>query len=215
MNVHIEEPKTFLDKFLFTLAFQIAKESSSGTNSDFILPLISRTEKLVKNLKKVFIDKNEIFWEENKFIVIQLADCNGDMNDIIPSLVSKMIFERAVDKKGDKDISNSITNILIDEAHNLLYSDFDNDNYHKTTIDVFEKIVKEGRKFGVFLTISSQRPSDISNKIDLSNNRIHLSLDNMDDEHKDISLAFARTINTASQKKLEELRKLLLESDEK
>lgn len=37
----------------------------------------------------------------------------------------------------------------------------------------------------------------------------------MDDEHKDISLAFARTINTASQKKLEELRKLLLESDEK
>ena len=175
LNVHIEEPKTFLDKFLFTLAFQIAKESSSGTNSDFILPLISRTEKLVKNLKKVFIDKNEIFWEENKFIVIQLADCNGDMNDIIPSLVSKMIFERAVDKKGDKDISNSITNILIDEAHNLLYSDFDNDNYHKTTIDVFEKIVKEGRKFGVFLTISSQRPSDISNTIisQLHNYLIH------------------------------------------
>lgn len=56
---------------------------------------------------------------------------------------------------------------------------------------------------------------DLRNKIDLSNNRIHLSLDNMDDEHKDISLAFARTINTASQKKLEELRKLLLESDEK
>lgn len=174
-NVRLNEPKTFLDKFLFTLTFQIAKESSSGTNSDFILPLISRTEKLIKNFKKVFIDKNEIFWEENKFTVIQLADCNSDMNDIIPSLVSKMIFERAVDKKGDKDVSNSITNILIDEAHNLLYSDFDNENYHKTTIDVFEKIVKEGRKFGVFLTISSQRPSDISNTIisQLHNYLIH------------------------------------------
>lgn len=55
---------------------------------------------------------------------------------------------------------------------------------------------------------------ELRNKIDLSNDRIHLSLSEMDDEQKDISLAFARTINTASQKKLEELRKLLLESDD-
>lgn len=174
-KVSIKKPEDFLDEFFFTLTFQIAKESNSGTNSDFILPLISRTEKLIKNFKKVFVDKKELFWESNKFNVIQLADCNSDMNDIIPSLVSKMIFDRAVDKKGDKDVSESITNILIDEAHNLLYSDFDNENYHKTTIDVFEKIVKEGRKFGVFLTISSQRPSDISNTIisQLHNYLIH------------------------------------------
>lgn len=55
---------------------------------------------------------------------------------------------------------------------------------------------------------------EVRNKIDLSNDRIHLSLSEMDDEQKDISLAFARTINIASQKKLEELRKLLLESDD-
>ena len=29
-------------------------------------------------------------------------------------------------------------------------------------LEVFEEIIKEGRKFGCFLTISSQRPSDIS-----------------------------------------------------
>lgn len=164
-NVTIKQPESFLDKFFFMLTFQIAKESSSGTNSDFILPLISRTNKLINNLEKVFVDNKDFFWEKNKFTIIQLADCNSDMIDIIPALVSKMIFDRAVQNKGNNDIAGTITNIVIDEAHNLLYADFDNNNFHKTTIDVFEKIVKEGRKFGIFLTISSQRPSDISNTI--------------------------------------------------
>ena len=29
-------------------------------------------------------------------------------------------------------------------------------------LDLFEEIIKEGRKFGVFMTIASQRPADIS-----------------------------------------------------
>lgn len=33
------------------------------------------------------------------------------------------------------------------------------------SIEVYEKIIKEGRKFSVYLTISSQRPADISNTI--------------------------------------------------
>lgn len=114
---------------------------------------------IVYNTKRILCRPNSIF------TIIQLADCNSDMIDIIPALVSKMIFDRAVQNKGNNDIAGTITNIVIDEAHNLLYADFDNNNFHKTTIDVFEKIVKEGRKFGIFLTISSQRPSDISNTI--------------------------------------------------
>jgi uncharacterized protein len=32
-------------------------------------------------------------------------------------------------------------------------------------LETFEEIIKEGRKFGVFVTISSQRPNDISHTI--------------------------------------------------
>ena len=32
-------------------------------------------------------------------------------------------------------------------------------------LETFEEIIKEGRKFGVFVTISSQRPNDISSTI--------------------------------------------------
>lgn len=37
--------------------------------------------------------------------------------------------------------------------------------HNKITIDAFERAIKEGRKFGLYLWISSQRPSDISQTI--------------------------------------------------
>lgn len=164
-KISIIEPKTFIDKFLFVLIFQIAKESSSGTNSDFILPLISRCEKLKKNFKKIFYESNEDLFLNNNFVVIQLGNSNNDMLNIVPSIISKLLLDNAIEKKGDLDIATQITNIVIDEAHNILFEDKDDNSNHKTVIDVFEKIVKEGRKFGVFLMLASQRPSDISNTI--------------------------------------------------
>ncbi|MCB5583786.1 ATP-binding protein [Flavonifractor plautii] len=49
-------------------------------------------------------------------------------------------------------------------------------------LETFEEIIKEGRKFGTFLTISSQRPSDISETIisQLHNYFIHRLVNNED-----------------------------------
>lgn len=74
-------------------------------------------------------------------------------------------------------------------------------------LDIVDRVAK-------VYNLNDDELRELRNKIDLSNDRIHLSLSEMDDEQKDIFLVFARTINTASQKKLEELRKLLLESDD-
>lgn len=54
--------------------------------------------------------------------------------------------------------------IIIDEAHNILSitSERESQTWKDYRLETFEEIIKEGRKFGVFLTISSQRPSDIS-----------------------------------------------------
>ena len=46
---------------------------------------------------------------------------------------------------------------------NLYYERHFNDLTSR--LEVFEEIIKEGRKFGVFMTIASQRPSDISSTI--------------------------------------------------
>ena len=49
-------------------------------------------------------------------------------------------------------------------------------------LETFEEIIKEGRKFGVFLTIASQRPSDISPTIisQLRNYFLHRLINNED-----------------------------------
>ena len=56
---------------------------------------------------------------------------------------------------------------IIDEAHNILsdMSTRESEEWKDYRLESFEEIIKEGRKFGVFLTIASQRPSDISDTI--------------------------------------------------
>lgn len=53
------------------------------------------------------------------------------------------------------------------EAHNILsyQSTRESESWKDYRLEVFEEIIKEGRKFGVFMTIASQRPSDISSTI--------------------------------------------------
>ena len=55
-------------------------------------------------------------------------------------------------------------NLIIDEAHNILSeeSQRESEQWKDYRLETFEEIIKEGRKFGVFLTLASQRPVDIS-----------------------------------------------------
>jgi len=66
-----------------------------------------------------------------------------------------------------KKENSKILNIIVDEAHNILSkSSFrETADWKDYRLETFEEIIKEGRKFGVFLTISSQRPNDISETI--------------------------------------------------
>lgn len=47
----------------------------------------------------------------------------------------------------------------------MINSNRESDTWKDYRLEVFEEIIKEGRKFGVFMTIASQRPSDISSTI--------------------------------------------------
>lgn len=74
-----------------------------------------------------------------------------------------MIFDRHKENTNQEKIDKTI-HLIIDEAHNILSSQSKREGteWHDYRLDLFEEIIKEGRKYGVFLTISSQRPSDIS-----------------------------------------------------
>lgn len=86
------------------------------------------------------------------------------MKEIVPSIITNNIINRLVETKGEGDIKQVI-NIVVDEAHNILYENRKNIISHDSVLEVFEKVIKEGRKFGLFLMIASQRPNDISQTI--------------------------------------------------
>ncbi|MBI9008662.1 MAG: ATP-binding protein [Tenericutes bacterium] len=169
-DIELNLPDDGLDRFIFELYFAVAQENENGIQLDFMMPLISRANKLIADFKKVFDfsitedDKNIIFDKKN-ICIVQLGDVNKDMKEIVPSLISNKIFDSLADKKDEKDEIVQIINIVVDEAHNLLYEETSQSSTHRSVLEVFEKVVKEGRKFGCFLMLASQRPSDISQTI--------------------------------------------------
>ncbi len=50
---------------------------------------------------------------------------------------------------------------------------------------------------------------ELQEAIMMTNRRVLISLDNLNNDQQNVSIAFARQINTASQKTLDELRKIL------
>lgn len=71
-----------------------------------------------------------------------------------------------------------------------------------------------GDKLTVIFNLSPEQSKELRNSIDYSNKKISIDLQDMNDAQQEVTLAFARTINTASQKKLDDLRKVLENDDE-
>jgi DNA helicase HerA-like ATPase len=72
--------------------------------------------------------------------------------------------------------------LVCDEAHIYLPREKGNPNQERA-VESFEKIAKEGRKYGVALLVISQRPSDVSATIlSQCNNVVALRLTNAQDQ---------------------------------
>ena len=149
-------------------------------NKEHLSPLISRMDKRIDDLKKVItVDDGEIVGSRN-ITVVSLRDVNIRIRKILPLLLCKRLYD---DKKAENDESNYL-NLIVDEAHNILseQSERESEQWKDYRLETFEEIIKEGRKFGVFLTIASQRPSDISPTIisQLHNYFLHRLINNED-----------------------------------
>lgn len=155
-----------LEKFYVCLLYEVARAAESGTNFDYVQPLLPRAKQVIYDLNKVFINTQdsqmEKLFSESNFVVVQLGNTNTNTREVVPALLVELLMKKAIEAKGDGKPS-IITTIAIDEAHNLLaYDNKQEDLIHDNTLRIFERLVKEGRKFGVFLCAASQRPSDIS-----------------------------------------------------
>lgn len=162
-------------KIIFHYYSEIVKGYSNIEN---LSPLIKRLEKRILDLEKVLTIKGD---EPSKNLtVVSLRNVNMDIRKMLPMLLVKELYDK---KKKDNNKSHSL-HIIVDEAHNILSSNSDRESkeWKDYRLETFEEIIKEGRKFNVFMTIASQRPSDISATIisQLHNYFLHRLINNND-----------------------------------
>ena len=95
-NISLKLPEKKIDRFLFDLYFSIAIENENGVQLDYMLPLVSRANKLFSDFKHIFsIDSKESsLFEGRNVCVVQLANTNKDMKEIVPAIISDHIFNK-------------------------------------------------------------------------------------------------------------------------
>lgn len=98
--------------------------------------------------------------------VIDLSLLPAESIHIVTSVIARMVFEALQRyRKLQNDRKSLPTVLVMEEAHTFVkrYKD-DTENHEASAIccQVFERIAREGRKFGLGLVLSSQRPSELS-----------------------------------------------------
>ncbi|RKZ50598.1 MAG: ATPase [Candidatus Parabeggiatoa sp. nov. 3] len=113
--------------------------------------------------------------------IIDFSEVPADIMPIIVGIVARVIYQIQFWTPHDKRRPLAL---VCDEAHLYLPKKDDQNPVEKRAVEAFEKIAKEGRKYGVALLVSSQRPSDISPTIlSQCNNVIALRLTNGEDQN--------------------------------
>lgn len=99
--------------------------------------------------------------------IIDLSLVPAELIHILTAVIARMIFEalQRYRKKNEKCLP---TVLVMEEAHTFVKrytEDADNQSASEMCCKVFEKIAREGRKFGLGMVLSSQRPSELSSTV--------------------------------------------------
>ena len=148
--------------------------------SDYVETMLMRVRTLLSdNRRKVVTGNQDEFaldeWltkyiggnqaENGSVTVIDLSLVPAEVIHLVTAVVARMTLE-ALQRYRKLNQGKTLPTVLVmEEAHTFIkrYKD-DAENQSSATIccQVFEKIAREGRKFGLGLVLSSQRPSELS-----------------------------------------------------
>lgn len=157
----------------------IARIEAKNTDRRFGF-MFNNTEEInsydwLQNLgSKLFSTSND-----SRVKVLDFSEVPSDILPLIVSLVAKIAFSIQQWTPASKRHPISL---FCDEAH-LYVPDRTTSGIDESALRVFERIAKEGRKYGLGLVIITQRPSEVSRTIlSQCNNFISMRLTNADDQ---------------------------------
>ncbi|RAZ72996.1 ATP-binding protein [Mesorhizobium atlanticum] len=95
-----------------------------------------------------------------QIIIIDMNDVEDELVELVSSVIARMLFRllRRADPRNRFPI-----HLLLEEAHR--YISATPSRYAVDATKIFERIAKEGRKYGMFVMLASQRPSELSKTV--------------------------------------------------
>lgn len=169
-------PTRFTGEVFVNYLEALAQETGNEQYVEFLLARI-RTMLADTRMKNIIGDDVNITleqWLENYIgkdmaedgcvTIIDLSLVPAEIVHIITSVVARMILE-ALQRYRKTNEKSLPTVLVMKEAHTFIKrfkEDLEIQNVSSICCQVFEKIAREGRKFGLGLVLSSQRPSELS-----------------------------------------------------
>ena len=146
----LNNPETYSDAIAIKVRlheFAVSDNSKFFNYPQFITKEQYLSSLLINNGKK------------NQIVNFNLEDIDDQFAKTITKIYSRMFFEyaKALENRGSVPF-----NILVEEAHRYIKS---GEDIELLGYNIFDRISKEGRKFGVLLTLISQRPVELSETV--------------------------------------------------
>lgn len=159
-----------LQQFSEAVQFATLYEGSISSQriQEYTSTLVTRLQSLQdgiqgKILVKTEYDSIDSFIQSvlgiHQIVNIDISSLDDASAEVVAKVFAKLLLDylRKREKKADMPI-----NFVIEEAHRFIRNET---NYGPLGYNIFERIAKEGRKYGLLLGISSQRPSELSKTV--------------------------------------------------
>lgn len=112
--------------------------------------------------------------------IIDFSEVPSDVLPLIVSLVARLAFSL---QQWTAPGKRHPVALFCDEAHLYIPERAQGDAANEISISIFERIAKEGRKYGVGLVVISQRPSEVNRTVlSQCNNLVTMRLTNAEDQ---------------------------------
>jgi len=115
--------------------------------------------------------------KKTQITIIDLNSAEDEIVEIVSAVLTRLFFDtlRVASPRNQFPV-----NLVLEEAHR--YIAYDSKRTFLRVNQIFDRVAKEGRKYGLFFTISSQRPSELSKTVlSQCNNFIVHRIQNPDD----------------------------------
>lgn len=148
----------FLDFFIMRI-----RSIVSDVRISSVIETQTKEEVSLESWLEDYVGKNN----SSSINIIDLSLVPSEILFIVVSVLTRIIFE-ALQRYRKKHKKVLPTTLVIEEAHNFIKrynSENEEISASRLCSQAFEKVAKEGRKFGLGLVVSSQRPYELSQTV--------------------------------------------------